>query len=81
VSILPIVARQRLDKYVPTAMNTHTIRIVGRVVLYVIYIVSKESRRLVHPATSPLYSYTMIYFAHHCIKKGKTIPVTVRGGP
>jgi hypothetical protein len=43
-----IVARQRLGRNVIAATNTRTNRIiVGRVVLYVVCVVSKESRRLV----------------------------------
>jgi hypothetical protein len=65
---------------VPTATNSCATRIAGRVVFYVIRVVSKESRRLVRPATSCFYFCIMIYYTHLFIKKGKAIPVTGRGG-
>jgi hypothetical protein len=44
ICISPIVARQRLGKHVPAATNTrNNRRIVGRVVLYAIRVVAKES--------------------------------------
>jgi hypothetical protein len=48
---LPIYARQQLRKNI-TADIHNSRRIVGRVVLYAVRVVSKESRRLVLPRTS-----------------------------
>jgi hypothetical protein len=46
-------ARQRLGKHVPAATNARdNKRIVGRVIFYVVRVVSKESKRLVLPRTS-----------------------------
>jgi hypothetical protein len=43
--IPPFIARQRLDKHVPTATNTcNSRRIVGGVVFYAAHIISKENR-------------------------------------
>jgi hypothetical protein len=44
--IPPIVARQRICKHVPVAMNTH-----GSVVFYVVRVVSRGQRRVVLPVT------------------------------
>jgi hypothetical protein len=38
----PIVARQRLGKYVPSTTNTHNKIIAERVVLYAVLVISKK---------------------------------------
>jgi hypothetical protein len=46
----PIVARQRLSKYIPAATNArNNRRNFGRVVFYMIRVMSKKSRRLMLP--------------------------------
>jgi hypothetical protein len=49
---IPYIARQRLGKSVTAATNTHNNRFIGRVVFYVVRVVTKESRRLVLCGTS-----------------------------
>jgi hypothetical protein len=46
------VARQRLGKHVPAAMNKCNIRTVETVIFYEVRVISKESRRLGLPRTS-----------------------------
>jgi hypothetical protein len=50
-----IVARQRLGKHVPTATNIRNNSRIGRyIVFYTLYVVSKESRRVVLPIASSI---------------------------
>jgi hypothetical protein len=51
--IHPIVARHRVGRHVPASTNTRNHRRIGGGVFYAVRVLSKESRRLVLPRTSP----------------------------
>jgi hypothetical protein len=60
-----IIARQRIGKHVPAAKNTHvTIENLSLVSLYVVCILTKESRRLVLPRT--YCSLFFLSFSRYC---------------